>query len=615
MTTGGHTTRFGKYELQERLGAGGMAVVHRARYTVAEGVSRSVVIKRVRDPYAQDPAFVQMFLNEARISMGLSHGNIVQVFDFGQEEGEYFLAMEWVDGQPLSKVLKRLKLKGMAHLPAPLAVQLTIEVCKGLHHAHTRRDEQGRPLGLVHRDVSPDNVLVSYEGEVKLTDFGIAKAQLSGRPDTEAGVVRGKFLYLSPEQTRAEALDARSDVYTAGVVLFELLTGRRPAEGDQAAVMERIATGDLTPPHTYVPDLDPSLGAVVSRALALRRDDRFTSAEDFQRALAEWLAYRAPLFPASTLRHLMGWLFEEELKLAGQPPRIPESFLRQVTVWTGEGGPLVSDEPERASAVHRAHAEAFPGEYVPGALVGGGPSADLGAGVPGWVWAAVVTVAVVFFVGRAVMPDLSEPPSRKLQVVSMPPGAEVRWDGDPVGMTPAVLNVAPGEGSHRLELRFVGYQPWATTVSRAAVPERVQVTLERLLPPPPPPEPVVDARVKDKESPPEAPVRKRSPLTMARGEAREASDWMARSPDAGAVYTLGQELLAAGSAMQAGEKFWKCLELKESAAECHLGLGRVGVLTDRAAMAREGYQRYLELRPKGLAAAEARKYLHAKTAR
>ncbi|WP_375757648.1 protein kinase [Corallococcus exercitus] len=614
MTTGGHTTRFGKYELLERLGAGGMAVVHRARFTVAEGVSRSVVIKRVRDPYAQDPAFVQMFLNEARISMGLSHGNIVQVFDFGQEAGEYFLAMEWVDGQPLSKVLKRSKLKGMAHLPAPLAVQLMVEVCKGLHHAHTRRDEQGRPLGLVHRDVSPDNVLVSYEGEVKLTDFGIAKAQLAGRPETDAGVVRGKYLYLSPEQTRAQALDARSDVYTAGVVLYELLTGRRPTEGDPGSVMERIATGDLTPTQAYVPDLDPSLGALVSRALALRRDDRFTSAEDFQRALAEWLAYRAPLFPASTLRHLMAWLFEEELKLAGQPPRIPESFLRQVAVWTGEGSPLGSDEPERASSVHRAHATAFPEEHVPGALVGGSPAADMGAGVPGWVWATVIAAAVVFFVGRAVMPDFSEPRSRKLQVVSVPPGAEVRWDGKHVGMTPTALNVASGEDSHKLELRFVGYQPWATTVSQAAVPERVQVTLERLPPPPPPPEPVVDARVKDKESQPEAAARKR-PTVNVRGEARDATGWMSQSPDAGAAYTLGQELLAAGKALEAGEKFWKCLELKETAAECHLGLGRVGVLTDRDSMAREGYQRYLSLRPRGPGAAEARKYLHAKTAR
>ncbi|RKG98020.1 serine/threonine-protein kinase [Corallococcus carmarthensis] len=611
MTTGAHTTRFGKYELQERLGAGGMAVVHRARYTVAEGVSRSVVIKRVRDPYALDPAFVQMFLNEARISMGLSHGNIVQVFDFGQEEGEYFLAMEWVDGQPLSKLLKRLKLKGMAHLPAPLAVQVMVEVCKGLHHAHTRRDEQGRPLGLVHRDVSPDNVLVSYEGEVKLTDFGIAKAQLAGRPETEAGVVRGKFLYLSPEQTRAEALDARSDVYTAGVVLFEMLTGRRPAEGDTGSVMERIATGDLTPTQAYVPDLDPSLGALVSRALALRRDDRFTSAEDFQRALAEWLAYRAPLFPASTLRHLIGWLFEEELKLAGQPPRIPESFLRQVAVWTGEEGPGGMDEPERASSVHRAHETAFPNEHVPGALTGSGTEAASG-GLPGWVWAAFAAVAVLFFVVQALLSHQDSPQVRPLQVVSSPPGAEVRWDGKQVGTTPMVLKVVPGEASHQLALRFVGYQPWVTTVSQAAVPERVQVTLERLPPPPPAPEPVVEPRVKD--GPQDSVARKRIPMN-ARSEARDASGWMAQSADAGAAYTLGQQLLVAGKALEAGEKFWKCLELKETAAECHLGLGRVGVLTDRDAMAREGYQRYLGLRPRGPGAAEARKYLNAKAAR
>ncbi|RKH54344.1 PEGA domain-containing protein [Corallococcus aberystwythensis] len=611
MTTGGQTTRFGKYELQERLGAGGMAVVHRARYTVAEGVSRSVVIKRVRDPYAQDPAFVQMFLNEARISMGLSHGNIVQVFDFGQEAGEYFLAMEWVDGQPLSKVLKRSKLKGMAHLPAPLAVQLMIEVCKGLHHAHTRRDEQGRSLGLVHRDVSPDNVLVSHEGEVKLTDFGIAKAQWAGRQETDAGVVRGKFLYLSPEQTRAEALDARSDVYTAGVVLFEMLTGRRPVEGDQGSVMERIATGDLTPTQAYVPDLDPSLGALVSRALALRRDDRFTSAEDFQRALAEWLAYRAPLFPTSTLRHLMGWLFEEELKLAGQPPRIPESFLRQAAVWTGEGGPAGLDEPERASSVHRAHASAFPEEHVPGAMTGAGTE-ESGPALPGWVWAAFAVVAVLFFAVQSLVSRHEAPDVRHLQVATNPPGAEVRWDGMPMGVTPMVLKVEPGAGSHQLALRFVGYQPWATTVSQDAVPERVLVTLERLPPPPPPPEPVVDARVKD--GPSGAAAIKRPPVNL-RGEARDAFSWTSQSPDAGAAYTLGQQLLAAGKALEAGEKFWKCLELKETAAECHLGLGRVGVLTDRDAMAREGYQRYLSLRPRGSGAAEARKYLNAKAAR
>ncbi|NOJ99181.1 PEGA domain-containing protein, partial [Corallococcus coralloides] len=229
------------------------------------------------------------------------------------------------------------------------------------------------------------------------------------------------------------------------------------------------------------------------------------------------------------------------------------------------------DEPGRASAVHRAHAEAFPEEDVPGALVGGSPAADMGAGVPGWVWAAVIAAAVVFFVGRAVMPDLSEPRSRKLQVVSVPPGAEVRWDGKQVGMTPTVLSVASGEGSHQLELRFVGYQPWATTVSQAAVPERVQVSLERLPPPPSPPEPVVDARVPE---PRKAGTRTQGvPSVNARSESHEALDWISESPGAGAEYTLGVELLVAGKPGQASGKFGTCLRLLETAAECHLGMG------------------------------------------
>ncbi|RKH00808.1 PEGA domain-containing protein [Corallococcus sp. CA053C] len=607
MTTGGTTTRFGKYELQERLGAGGMAVVHRARYTLAPGVSRAVVIKRVRDPYAQDPAFVQMFLNEARISVGLSHGNIVQVFDFGQEEGEYFLAMEWVDGQPLSHVLKRAKVKGLAHLPAPLAVGLVLEVCKGLHHAHTRRDEQGRALGLVHRDVSPDNVLVSYEGEVKLTDFGIAKAQFAGRPETEAGVVRGKYVYLSPEQTRAEALDARSDVYTAGVVLFELLTGRRPAEGDTQSVMARIARGELTPAQTYVPDLDPSLGALVSRALALRRDDRFASAEAFQRALAEWLAYRAPLFPSSTLRHLMGWLFEEELKLAGQPPRLPESFLRQVAVWTGEDGPEGLGEPATASSVHRALVTAFPEEHVPGALVGA-TEPESGTSLPGWLWGAIIAGAVLFFVGRAVWPVLSDahPGARKLQVVTNPPGAEVRWDGVRAGMTPTTLDVESGPGSHQLELLFVGHRPWRSTLSAEAFPERVQVALERMPTPEPqaPSVPVVEPRVVV----PEERARDRE-KSVARTRAEYAREWEGRDPNAAAAHHLGMVHLQQGHASQAKSEFQRCLQVDESAAPCHLELGRMASRASRGNEAHQHYQRYLTLQPRGAAALEARRYL------
>lgn len=360
--------RFGKYDLQERLGSGGMAVVYRALYTAAPGVTKPVVIKRVLGSYAEDPDFAQMFLNEARISVGLSHGNIVQVFDFGKVDDEYFLAMELVDGQTLKRVLKAAKARGLACLPAPLAVGIALEMCRGLHHAHTRLDARGEPLGVVHRDLSPDNVLLSYEGEVKLTDFGIAKARLAGRPETEVGIVKGKYLYFSPEQARGEKLDARSDVYTVGTVLFQMLCGQRPADGSEFEVMRRISEGELTPALSLNPTLDSDLLGILGLALATSREKRFLSAEALQQALSDWLGFRAPRFPANARKHFMGWLFQEELTALKRAPQLPADFLSQLQSWRGKGGALPAQDgapramtplsPPRASPLGRpAHVD------------------------------------------------------------------------------------------------------------------------------------------------------------------------------------------------------------------------------------------------------------------
>jgi serine/threonine-protein kinase len=327
------STLFGKYELLERLGTGGMAVVYRARYTAAPGVSRAVVIKRVLAHYAEDPAFAEMFLNEARISLGLSHGNIVQVFDFGQVDGEYFLAMELVDGQPLSRVLKRARARELPWLPAQIAVEIAIEMCRGLHHAHERTDEKGNPLGLVHRDISPDNVLVSYEGEVKISDFGIAKARMAGRQETDAGVVKGKYPYFSPEQARGQALDARSDVYAVGVVIYQMLCGRRPAEGSELDVMQRISEGRLIPLEGVNGRLDSRLVGIVRQALAINPDERFFTAEALQQALSDWMRLETPLFRSTARKHFMNWLFQEEQSSFGRAVRLPAEFLRAVDAW------------------------------------------------------------------------------------------------------------------------------------------------------------------------------------------------------------------------------------------------------------------------------------------
>src|SRR5215217_6362950 len=211
--------KFGRYELVSWLGRGGMAATWRARWVGDAGITKSVLIKKVLPAYVADEAFISMFINEARISATLSHGNIAQVLDFGRVGGEYFLAMELVDGRPLHHILKRAAKTGLKQLPVPLAVYIALEMCRGLHYAHTRTDDKGTPLDIVHRDISPDNVLISYEGQVKIVDFGIAKAQMARNFKTEPGVVKGKYLFFSPEQARGHEVDARTDIWATGLVL------------------------------------------------------------------------------------------------------------------------------------------------------------------------------------------------------------------------------------------------------------------------------------------------------------------------------------------------------------------------------------------------------------
>jgi serine/threonine protein kinase len=193
---------FGKYELLERLAVGGMAELYRARFHAVAGVTKPVVIKKILPAFADSRAFVSMFVNEARIAVSLSHGNIAHVFDFGEVDGEYFLAMEYVHGQPLSRVLRRANALQFPFLPEPIALQIAIAMARGLHYAHTRTDDKGAPLHIVHHDVSPQNVLVGYAGEVKIVDFGIARARHATDSAMQETGVKGKYPYFSPEQAR-----------------------------------------------------------------------------------------------------------------------------------------------------------------------------------------------------------------------------------------------------------------------------------------------------------------------------------------------------------------------------------------------------------------------------
>jgi serine/threonine protein kinase len=281
--------RLGRYELLRPIGVGGMAELHLARAAGAAGVEKLLAIKRILPEHARDPAFVDMFLNEARIAATLQHPNVVHVYDFGVEGGDYFLAMEFLDGGDVRGVLHALEHEGRA-MPLEVAVAIAAGVAAGLHYVHEKRDAGGRPLALVHRDVSPQNIFVTLEGEVKLVDFGIAKATLlDGR--TRAGTRKGKPAYMSPEQCRAEPLDRRSDIFALAIVLWELTVDRPLFEHtSDAEVMRAVVDRDAPLPSRRVPGYPPALERIVLKGLARDRERRYATAQEMQADLEEFAA-------------------------------------------------------------------------------------------------------------------------------------------------------------------------------------------------------------------------------------------------------------------------------------------------------------------------------------
>ena len=263
---------FGKYQLLEKIATGGMAEVYRARAFGMAGFEKILVIKKVLDHMAQDSDFVEMFIDEARIAVQLHHVNIVQVFDLGEVSGHYFMAMEYVHGLDLSRLLSRAR--NLGPFPIPIALFVVGEMLKALQFAHHQKDDDGKPLQIVHCDVSPQNVLISYAGEVKILDFGIARAAFQA--DTKHRVVRGKYAYMSPEQVDGQTLDGRSDLFSLGIVLYEMLTGRRLFKSkNRDETLARVRRAEVPSPRSYRPEISEDLEGLLLKVLSRNRDDRF----------------------------------------------------------------------------------------------------------------------------------------------------------------------------------------------------------------------------------------------------------------------------------------------------------------------------------------------------
>src|SRR5688500_13191434 len=300
-----------------------MAEVYVAKARGIGGFEKLVAIKVIHPRFSEDEHFITMLVEEAKIAVLLQHVNIAQIFDLGCIEDTYFIVMEFIEGADAYRMMKRAADQRF-ELPIDVCAFIAAEVCQGLDHAHRKRDSEGRPLKIVHRDISPQNVLVSHAGEVKLVDFGIAKAALrSGQ--TEAGVIKGKYYYMSPEQAWGDPMDHRTDLFSMGIVLYELLTGDMVYKEDNIPLLlDRVRKADIAPPTTRRRDIPKPLSDIVMRSVQKRPEDRFQSAHEMAQALTQFLYRESPSFTASRVADLMGRLFPEEARRHSGVTRLPE---------------------------------------------------------------------------------------------------------------------------------------------------------------------------------------------------------------------------------------------------------------------------------------------------
>jgi len=279
----------GRYELLLPIAAGGMAMVWAARLKGTRGFQKIVAVKTMLPKLSEDDQFEQMFLDEASLASQIRHPHVVEIQDLGEQEGVLFLAMEWIDGVPLNQLMKSAKPEG--GIPLPIAIRLVMQASAGMHAAHELRDPKGTLVGLVHRDISPQNILVTYDGVVKVVDFGVAKATALGGGATMAGQLKGKVSYMAPEQVRGETLDRRVDIFAMGIVLYALTTGKHPFRREsEGATMYAISSPDpVVLPSKFLPDYPKALEAVLEKALAKDQSQRYSTANDLLRALDQVL--------------------------------------------------------------------------------------------------------------------------------------------------------------------------------------------------------------------------------------------------------------------------------------------------------------------------------------
>lgn len=470
--------KIGRYVLISPLASGGMAEIWLARQSGLHGFEKIVVVKRMIGALQNDPDHVAMFLSEARLAAGLSHRHVVQIYELGEDKGSFFIVMEFVEGESLARIYKANRTAKTA-MPVPIAVQLIAWAAEGLHYAHTLTDGEGKTKGIIHRDVSPQNLLLTADGSIKLVDFGIAKV---ASEETSSGKLKGKIAYMPPEQARAEQLDPRADVFALGVVLFELVSNTRLfGKMDDLEILNHLISNQPMP-HCVErnPDAPKELDALIARAMAPLREERFASARDFQTALENWLSATGQRASTAEIADYLNRLFPQraiERRTLLEAARKGEALAPQLAsnLFTGDSGSGSVSEP---SHVTKRSNPSTDQDLVPTHDVSMSfePPRRPPSKTPFFVALAVgflVLSGGAWLVIRPspaveVVPDAGAPVvARASLAIECTPIATVLLDGKPAGSTPLTLNeLALGE--HTVEVRAPGHHDQRRTITLSA---------------------------------------------------------------------------------------------------------------------------------------------------
>lgn len=472
---------FGRFYLVDRIATGGMAEIFKAKTFSEGGFENLLVIKRILPHIGTNEDFVEMFIDEAKVSAALQHANIVRIYDFGKIHDNYFIAMECVDGKDVRNLLRKLG-RERRYMPVEVAAFITHEIAKGLDYAHGKRDIANNPYGIIHRDISPSNLLLSYEGEVKIADFGIAKAE-SNAYQTRDGVLKGKFEYMSPEQASGREIDHRSDLFSLGIILWEMLTGRRLFKTDsEVATLKKIRECDFKPPTKLNARIPEALEAIVMKALSLHPEDRYQSGMQMADDLRAFLMPKTPDSVRQEFRTLLHELFAEEIE---------SERLRL------QRGSVVALDLHKAAPVDGW-------ERSPGTMTQTAAPTDTRAMLP-WlgglvalmlVFGALILGGVAWLLQNAqVQPQPVPQPAvvvttGALDVIVLP-AARILVNGklEKEGTELALADLPPG--SYQIRLEAEGHEPLEEAVQVAAgAPTRFARTLKRLPAAAPAPAPV-----------------------------------------------------------------------------------------------------------------------------